>query len=1096
MKKGGIVTNKQLKDKIRLERGMDWHAKELAVEYARATGFQTEAAEFPVTSYTEGTPVPADFAHFAAIEPKTSQVTVPADYVASSDSAKPIQDFDWRRKRGLERVFSKGAILEDNNMDQLPDEMNVHFVMAEDADDSIVAAACNLAFRFGMETTAYSGRLLCKEEPAGNCIVFRNADICSMVQENKDGGVRVTVSGSGDELVGFVAEICETFPQQGCFDTWTDRVTEIADAFQMRTLDGQLAALGILGDTETTAYVDPDIKTRKAIAEKAFPKAEFVSYKDDELRYSKEYDIEWEVDTLDRMLAEKVYPSVKSGDAVEVRIAVSEDKTVRAEIADKITKSLEAAGAASTDVRVFCSYKQGYSWIDEDILPRLAGKKVGKFEISFKPFLAPGETIWKDEDGAIPNYNNVGGNPDHWYDMPIRFLQELYPVEDIIVATTGIEGDDVVFRAYEGDQDITYLVRVTDTDGNEILTDTYKVAYSERPYIDQYKDMGKVHPMTGYLRVRVNGAETLDERVESDVEKVWDIIQGDVLTELRAYVDEHTEGKDLMAAQPFFGRLQFDLDLSEPDERLTSREDLNSSLDALHEDIYFMITDYFKNYGNEKGGVLTDAPGLVYPKIRKRTGKPYMKVSVFGRKADEPCVKSADRRICATLGREDVDVYVTGISRGDAGNRIHIAVEGVPEEFIGSYAKLFADGVLDISERIEHFSEVVLEACGKEYVILVTAPAEIPKDVDIRDIDISEFDLIGYDRCMEIIDQLKHVKGLNVFRTTKSYTGREHYAIELRPDRTGYISRTKRITAHQTELIICRHHANEVSSTNEAFMLLRELLTNDKYSDLTEQMNLTIVPMDNVDGAALHYELQQDNPTWKLHIARFNAIGKEFYHDHFKMDTIHTEALGLRRLFMTLLPDALIDNHGVPSHEWEQQFAGYTSPSFRGFWLPRSLLYGYFYHITGDEYAYNIKLNERIQDVIADNYLDNEEVTRENKLWARQFEKYAHGWMPKMFPATYYKNMINYWIPSPYNPEHRYPSIRFPWILSLDYVSEVADETAQGEYLNRCARAHLEHDKAIIGSLRNAHKVYREEWNFSDSDVRAELTRKRPIFVD
>ena len=60
--------------------------------------------------------------------------------------------------------------------------------------------------------------------------------------------------------------------------------------------------------------------------------------------------------------------------------------------------------------------------------------------------------------------------------------------------------------------------------------------------------------------------------------------------------------------------------------------------------------------------------------------------------------------------------------------------------------------------------------------------------------------------------------------------------------------------------------------------------------------------------------------------------------------------------------------------------------------------------------------------------------------------------MPKMFPATYYKNMINYWIPSPYNPEHRYPSIRFPWILSLDYVSEVADETAQGEYLNRCAR--------------------------------------------
>ena len=1075
---------------------MDWQAKVMAVEYARALGFQTEAARFPVTSFSEGVPVPESFADFREIEPKTATVSVPADYVASSDSAKPIMDFDWRTKRGLEKIFSKGEILKDNNLDQLPDEMDVHFVMSEDADDCIVAAACNLAFRFGMETTAYSGKLLYREETTGNCIVFRNADHCTMVRERKEDGTRVTVSGSGDELVRFVSEICETFPQQGPFDTWTDRVTEIADAFQMKTLDGQLAALNLLGDTETTAYVDPDIKSRKAIAERVFPKAEFISYKDDDLRYSREYDIEWEVDTLDRMLKEKVYPAVKKNDAVEVRIAVSEDRAVREELAENIRRSLEEAGAASADVRVLCSYKQGYSWIDEAVLPRLAGRNVGKFEIFFKPFLAPGETTWKDEDGAIPNYNNVGGNPDHWYDMPIRFLQELYPVEDAIVAATGISGDDVVFNAYEGDQDITYLVRVTDTAGNEFLTDTYKVAYSERPYIDQYKDMGKVHPMTGYLHVRLNGTETVNEPVESDVEKVWEIIQGDVLTELRAYVDEHTAGKDLMAAQPFFGRLQFDLDLSEPDEHLASREDLISSLDALHEDIYFMITDYFKNYGNEKSGALTDAPGLVYPKIRKRRGKPYMKVSVYGRKADEPCVRSSEREIRGTLGREDVNVYVTEISRGPAGNRIHIAVEGVPEEFVESYVGLFADGILDISKRIENFSEIVLASCGREYVIPVTAPAATDKDADIREIDISESELIGYEKCMDIIDQLKHVKGLNVFRTTKSYTGREHYAVELRPDRDGYVSRTKRITGYPTELIMCRHHANEVSSTNEAFMLIRELLTNDKYSDLTEQINLTIVPMDNVDGSALHYELQQDNPTWKLHIARFNAVGKEFYHDHFKMDTIHTEAIGLRRLFMTLLPDALIDNHGVPSHEWEQQFAGYTSPSFRGFWLPRSLLYGYFYHITGDEYAYNIKLNERMQDVIADNYLDNEEVTRENKLWARQFEKYAHGWMPKMFPATYYKNMINYWIPSPYNPEHRYPSIRFPWILSLDYVSEVADETAQGEYLNRCARAHLEHDKAIIGSLRSAHKVYREEWNFSDSGIKAELTRKRPILVD
>ncbi|WP_132381951.1 hypothetical protein [Muricomes intestini] len=39
-----------------------------------------------------------------------------------------------------------------------------------------------------------------------------------------------------------------------------------------------------------------------------------------------------------------------------------------------------------------------------------------RLEIGFKPFLPPGVTDWADEDGATPSYNNVGGNPDQWYD--------------------------------------------------------------------------------------------------------------------------------------------------------------------------------------------------------------------------------------------------------------------------------------------------------------------------------------------------------------------------------------------------------------------------------------------------------------------------------------------------------------------------------------------------------------------------------------------------------------------------------------------------------------------------------------------------------
>ncbi len=358
-----------------------------------------------------------------------------------------------------------------------------------------------------------------------------------------------------------------------------------------------------------------------------------------------------------------------------------------------------------------------------------------------------------------------------------------------------------------------------------------------------------------------------------------------------------------------------------------------------------------------------------------------------------------------------------------------------------------------------------------------------------------ENELIGYEDYMDIVSKLKRVEGIEVFKIAESYLGRDIYAIELVPEYEGYLSRTKRINKLPSEIINARHHANEVSSTNAALILLKRLLTEQKYEDLANKLNLVIVPMENVDGTKIHYELQKENPYWKLHVARFNAIGKEFYREHFKPHTIHTEAMGLTRLWEEYLPDIIVDNHGVPSHEWEQQFSGYTSPSYKGFWLPRSLLYGYFWIVTDEEYKSNYDFNKKMEDVIADKIAENEEITRWNKEWMDRFEKYAHGWMPKLFPADYYKNMINYWISFTFDPEHRYPSVRFPWITSVSYTSEVADETAQGEYLNLCARAHVDHDEATIEMLMNAKVLYESEYIIEDELIKLTQIRHRPILV-
>ena len=66
---------------------------------------------------------------------------------------------------------------------------------------------------------------------------------------------------------------------------------------------------------------------------------------------------------------------------------------------------------------------------------------------------------------------------------------------------------------------------------------------------------------------------------------------------------------------------------------------------------------------------------------------------------------------------------------------------------------------------------------------------------------------------------------------------------------------------------------------------------------------------------------------------------------------------------MRMLQDIVVVVRYI-SHQWEQQFSGYTSPSFKGFWLPRSLLYGYFWYVTNEEYKSNYKVNKKMEDVM------------------------------------------------------------------------------------------------------------------------------------
>lgn len=1081
-------------DQLRVERPSGREEMRYALEAALLLGFQSETAVFPIASPGGKRKLPETEGELSGFW-KLMSAEMPQGYVPAKKKG-PVFDLDFREERGLEYLFSRGLFLKDEDADLLPDQLDVKLVLPDDADEWMLAAACNVAFRFGMETTAYEGAILAPKEYSGNAVVFSFAEQAEITYQEIDGAVQVQIRGGGEELLNLSSLLCEKFPlADSIWKNWRDVLLDWTDDFAMRGADGQLAhLLAASGGKDAPAlYGSPEISEEQ---KSFFKGAKIYNHKSGRKIYEKNYELPWEVDIFEQVLKEEVYPKLKKGDRLWVEGAVSEEAYIRERIVRQIGEAADAAGADLEGTQLICAYKQGYSWMDEIVIPAVKAQKTQQVEIFFKPFLPEGETVWLDENGATPSYHNLkADDPNKWYDLPIRYLQELYPIQDILTEKLSVSAKQVIFKAYEGTEDLTYLCRVTADDGS-IREYKYLARCSKRPYLDEYPKLGKVHPATGYIKVLLNGKEILNRNLTTDLERIWEIYQSQVLPECRAYIEEKIDGAVHADLQPFFQKLSLEVWASEPDYRTGTREDLISSLDALHEDMYFVGSDYFKNYGVQTVNEIFDAPGLILPEIHKREGAPSFRVTLYELQKEEACILCEKEVFAKEKERGQISLKITRITSHDGKLVLEIPVKGARETVVAAYARLFSEGILSCSKAIDDCYEIHFTGEeGNTYSAAVPSKAEVSVR-DITEIDLHEKELIGYETYLEIMEELRGVRGIRIFEAARSYQGRRLYGIWLMPQYEGYLSMTKRLSRCPSEIINARHHANEVSSTNASFILLKKLLTEDVYKKLPDQLNLVLVPMENLDGVAIHYELQKEHPYWKFHVARFNAIGMEFYRHYFRQDTIHKEAMGITRLYEKCVPDIMVDNHGVPSHEWEQQFSGYTSPSYKGFWLPRSLLYGYFWYVTDTEYKENYPVNKKMEDVIADKIAEDEEMSAWNKEWSAQFEKYAHAWMPKLFPADYYKEMINYWIPFAFDKNHGYTSIRYPWITTVAYTSEVADETAQGEYLNLCARAHVAHDEATLQMLMEAIHIRKCGFTCRGGQIFAEYLRLRPMVVD
>ena len=341
--------------------------------------------------------------------------------------------------------------------------------------------------------------------------------------------------------------------------------------------------------------------------------------------------------------------------------------------------------------------------------------------------------------------------------------------------------------------------------------------------------------------------------------------------------------------------------------------------------------------------------------------------------------------------------------------------------------------------------------------------------------------------------------GVTVRDVERSYRGRTIAAIEVvKPDGAAVRSRTKLAAMKPTHLIVARHHANEVASTTAAFRFVELLATDPATMPLLDRCNIVVIPDENPDGTALHAMLMAEHPTWKHHAARYNAVGVEFSNHMGDPETIYGEARVRPTLWRQWRPDVITDNHGVPSHEWWQPFAGgQNPPRFRiSYWLCQALIYGICRYAPDPPHAeFAAALRETVSRAIA----AEPDLAAANRIYAERYTRWGQQYVPEMFPATYHDDMLWFFDPidvTPDAPPSRSVALHEAKMLSATWVTEVIDETAQGAHLALVAKAHLTANIALTTMMAdNAPAVAFSATPLPGGRVHHRLHRMRPLPV-
>lgn len=730
-------------------------------------------------------------------------------------------------------------------------------------------------------------------------------------------------------------------------------------------------------------------------------------------------------------------------------IFVSKPKARRRQLKDLLEGILVQKGYSPRLV-VLNAYKAGFCWLHEEILPNLqSAPTVSELELHYQPFAAAAAEA---------------------LEVRSRWLQEAFPAPDLLARSLGLGIDRI--RVSENPRlKTTYRVAARDGMGDLILQESLQVRWTRLPYLKTDPTCGFIHPATGGIRLWHPGGVLLDQNIATDRERFWRTFQNVWLGLLEEQMESRLQRESCEGQTAFWKEIRVQIRIEETDERLGLGEERVCPMEALHEDIYFVLLDAFSSFARLHGLPDSLQLGRIVPLVsaEKRDAGPEASITL----APMPWPQAP--RVREKLPVTEPAVTALRFKRGFWSVKVG-GVEQLTAEQLTRLATIAGAWGFAAWERD---GEMWLRGKKPKQESVATSSPPGPPPMNR---------LLAAKEVEDWLNGLRELPHLRTWTAARSLFGRPVTALEaVLPGQGELLSTARSRLLRPTLLFNARHHANEISSTAATLCMAWFVATTQRGREWLRHVNVVWIPLENVDGVATFEQIQPATPDHKLHAARYNAVGAEYYSDYFEDPPRFPEARAKTRLWQRWQPYLMVDHHGFPSHEWDQPFSGGIAPRFREFWIPRTLVYAIVPFIDDPSHplhAHAVELSGLLERAMG----MEEEIVAVSRELAERYHRYTElpekHTSPALSGISAHKADLETGELAPDSPSPQVRSdpmpvlpvlprlsninyaVRHPQVTRSEIVIEVADEVVSGKWLELCTRAHYKVEEALIESAR------------------------------